>query len=104
MPAVVETDVKGTTSVHVRRELGYRWLSISHDCSVIQNERHTDGGLSFISKSELNDTASLGAMSIKQDLGEFNVASRLEQFDQVLVRSRPRQLMKGNIEPSERTN
>jgi hypothetical protein len=41
---------------------------------------------------ELHDAAALGARAVEQNLRELDLARRLEQLDQILVRRRPREL------------
>ena len=52
----------------------------------------TDGSLRLRDLPELDNTATLGAGALEEDLGELDLAGRLKQLDEVFVRGRPRQL------------
>ena len=55
-------------------------------------KRRTDRGFCLSNLRELNDTAALGASAFKEDLGELDLSSGLEQLDKILVGGRPWQL------------
>ena len=60
--------------------------------TVSQLQKRTDRGLRLWDLCELDDTAALRPRALVQNLRELDLARRLEQLDQVLVRGRPRQL------------
>lgn len=43
-------------------------------------------------RGKLDDAGALGPAMLEEDLGMFDRPRRLEQLDQILVRSRPREL------------
>ena len=55
-------------------------------------KRRTDRGFRLSDLRELNDTAALGACALKEDLGELDLSSGLEQLYKILVGGRPWQL------------
>ncbi len=56
--------------------------------------KRTDRSLRLWNEGELYDTTPLRARALVQDLGELDLAGGLEELDQVLVRSGPRQLLR----------
>lgn len=69
----IERRTQRASSIHIRLELGNSRLRLRN-------------------LGELDDTTSLGASTIKQNLGQLNLACGLEKFDQIFVGSRPGQL------------
>ena len=60
----------------------------------------TNCSLRLRNLGKLYDTTALRARTLIQDLRKLDLAGRLEQLDQVLVRSRPRQLSCDPIQAS----
>lgn len=67
-------NVKGASAVHVVVELG-------------------DGSLGLLDSGELHHTDTLGAAALEEDLSLVNLAGSLEELYQVLVGSRPGQVL-----------
>ena len=63
-----------------------------HAVKEVSPRTRTNGRLRLLHLRKLDDTAALRPRALVQDLRELDLARRLEQLDQVLVRGRPRQL------------
>jgi hypothetical protein len=72
------------------------WLQENHhirENPKWRNSRQrTNGSLSFRYLGKLYNTTTLGTRTIKQDLGQLNLARGLKELDKVLISSRPWQL------------
>lgn len=53
---------------------------------------HTDSSFGFFNSAELDHAASFRPSTLKQNLSQLNLTSRLEELNQIFVRSRPGQL------------
>ena len=91
MPPVVEPHVQRPSTIHVLLEFGCEQYSAIYSHEVSQNL--TDCSLGFGNLRKLNNTAAFRACALEQDLRQFNLTGGLEQFHQILVRSRPRELI-----------
>jgi hypothetical protein len=56
--------------------------------------RRTNRSLRLCGLSKLNNTATLGASAVKENLSKLDLTGGLEEFNQILIGSRPWQLKK----------
>lgn len=92
-------DAQWTTAVLVAREFGCILLVTIHNPDGYKKKKKpTNGGLAGFGTVKLHHTSAAGpAVRLVLDLGTVNLANRREEIHQVLVASRPRQLIKSAI-------